>query len=108
MDRAIAQMTSIDKFIACTMLLGGICFHGRVPRFYKNEETIRKMCPPKVKQLFGLNNLRRLGVAFQVPKSGNLYALPGFGIRVVKKLYEISEAKKVYELYGEQYIPLGT
>jgi hypothetical protein len=66
------------------------------------------MCPPKVKQLFGLNNLRRLGVAFQVPKSGNLYALPGFGIRVAKKLYETGEAKKVYELYGEQYVPLGT
>ena len=108
MARAIAQMTSIDKFIACMMLLGGICFHGKVPRFYKNEETIRKMCPPKVKQVFGLNNLKRLGVAFQVPKSGNLYALPGFGIRVVKKLYETGEAKKVYELYGEQYIPLGT
>jgi hypothetical protein len=27
---------------------------------------------------------------------------------VAKKLYETGEAKKVYELYGEQYIPLGT
>lgn len=106
MDRAIAQMTSIDKFIACVMLAGGICFHGRTPRFYKNEENIRKMCPPKVRQFFSFGNLKRLGVAYQVPKSGNLYALEGFGIRVAKKLFETGEAKRVYELYGEKYVPL--
>jgi hypothetical protein len=101
-------MTSIDRFIICLMLSQGICFHGKTPRFYKNEETIRKMCPPKIKQFFSLNNLRRLGVAYQVPKSANLYALPGFGIRVARKLYETGEAKKVYELYDVQYVPLGT
>lgn len=105
-DAVIKQMTSIDKFIACLMLAEGICFHGNIPRFYKNEETIRKKCPPKVKQFFNLANLRRLGVAYQVPKSANLYALEGFGIRVARKLFVTGEAKKVYELYGEQYIPL--
>ena len=105
-DRAIAQMTSVDKFIACLMLAEKICFHGKTPRFYRNEETIRKMCPPKVRQFFSFGNLRRLGVAYQVPKTANLYALPGFGIRVAKKLYETGEAKKVYELYGGQYVPL--
>lgn len=88
------------------MLVNKICFRGRTPRFYKNEETVRKMCPPKVRQLFRLNNLKRLGVAYSVPKRANLVALDGFGIRVAKKLYEIGEAKKVYELYGVQYIPL--
>jgi hypothetical protein len=105
-DKAIAQMTSIDKFIACLMLAERICFHGKTPRFYKNEETIRKKCPPKVKQFFSLNNLKRLGVVYQVPKGANLYALEGFGIRVAKKLYVTGEAKKVYELYGEQHVPL--
>jgi len=100
-------MTSIDKFIACLMLSGGICFHGKTPRFYKSEENIRRMCPPKVKQLFRVDNLKRLGVAYQVPKSANLYALEGFGIRVARKLYETGEAKKVLERYGEQYIPLN-
>ena len=106
MDRAIEQMTSIDKYIACVMLSQKICFRGNIPKFYKNEERIRKMCPPKVKQFFSLDNLKRLGVAYQVPKSANLYALEGFGIRVAMKLYEISEAKRVFELYGEKYIPL--
>jgi hypothetical protein len=105
-DKAIAQMTSVDKFIACLMLANRICFRGRIPRFYKNEETVRKMCPPKARQLFSLRNLRRLGVVFSVPKRANLVALDGFGIRVAKKLYETGEAKKVYELYGVQYVPL--
>ena len=108
MDRAIAQMTSVDKYIACVMLSQKICFHGNIPRFYKNEEHIRKMCPPKVKQFFSLDNLKRLGVAYELPKSANLYALEGFGIRVAAKLYETGEAKKVFELYGEKYVPLGT
>ena len=99
-------MTSVDKFITCLMLANRICFWGKTPRFYKNEETIRRMCPPKVRQLFSLNNLKRLGVAYPVPKRANLIALEGFGIRVAKKLYEIGEAKKVYELYRVQYVPL--
>lgn len=107
-ERTIAQMTSIDKFIACMMLAEKICFHGNTPRFYKNEEHIRKMCPPKIRQLFNLSNLKRLGIAYQVPKNANLYALQGFGIRVARKLYETGEAKKVYELYGEKYVALGT
>jgi hypothetical protein len=64
------------------------------------------MCPPRVKQLFNLKNLKRLGVVYSVPKNANLIALDGFGIRVAAKLYQTSEAKKVYELYGMQYIPL--
>jgi hypothetical protein len=88
------------------MFSSGICFHGRTPRFYKNEENIRKMCPPKVRQYFNLSNLKRLGVLYQVPKNANLYALEGFGIRVAKKLYQTGEAKKVYDLYGQQYFPL--
>ncbi len=108
MDQAIAQMTSVDKFIACMMLAEKICFHGNTPRFYKNEEHIRKMCPPKVKQFFSLSNLKRLGVAYEVPKRANLYALEGFGIRVARRLYETGQAKQVYELYGEKYVPLGT
>jgi hypothetical protein len=66
------------------------------------------MCPPKVRQFFSFGNLKRLGVAYQIPKSANLYALEGFGIRVARKLYETSEAKQVYELYGEKYFPLQT
>ena len=105
-EHAIKQMTSVEKFIACMMLANRICFWGKTPRFYKNEETVRNMCPPKVKQLFNLKNLKRLGVVFPIPKSANLVALEGFGIRVAKKLYETGEAKKVYELYGAQYVPL--
>lgn len=99
-------MTSVDEFIACLMLANKICFRGRTPRFYKNEETIRKMCPPIVRQLFNLQNLKRLGVVYAVPKRANLVALEGFGIRVAKRLYQTGEAKKVYELYGAQYVPL--
>jgi len=99
-------MTSVDKFITCIMLANRICFWGRIPRFYKNEETIRRMCPPKVRQLFSLDNLKRLGVAYSVPKRANLVALEGFGIRVAKRLYQTGEAKKVYEFYGAQYVPL--
>jgi len=105
-DRAIAQMTSIDKFIACMMLVNKICFHGNVPRFYKREEDIRRMCPPKVRQLFSLENLKRLGVVYKVPKRANLYVLEGFGIRVTKKLYETGEAKKVYDLHDTKFVPL--
>lgn len=105
-DDVIAQMTSVDKFIACLMLVNKICFRGKTPRFYKNEEKVRRMCPPKVRQLFNLKNLKRLGVVYPVPKKGNLVALEGFGIRVAKRLYETGEAKKVYELYGVQYVPL--
>lgn len=99
-------MTSVDKFIACMMLANKICFWGRTPKFYKNEETIRRMCPPKVRQLFSFDNLKRLGVAYSVAKRANLVALEDFGIRVATKLYETGEAKKVYELYGVQYVPL--
>ena len=105
-DHAIEQMTSVDKFIACLMMANGICFWGKTPRFYKNEETVRNMCPPKAKQLFNLKNLKRLGVVYPVPKNANLVALEGFGIRVAKKLYETGEAKKVYDLYGAQYVPI--
>ena len=105
-DNAIAQMTSIDKFITCLMLANKICFWGQTPRFYKNEETIRKMCPPKVRQYFNFGNLKRLGVVYAVPKQAHLVALEGFGIRVAKRLYETGEAKRVYELYGAQYVPL--
>jgi len=105
-DHAIEQMTSVDKFIACLMMANGICFWGKTPRFYKNEETVRNMCPPKAKQLFNLKNLKRLGLVYPVPKRANLVALEGFGIRVVKKLYETGEAKKVYDLYGAQYVPI--
>ena len=105
-DHAIEQMTSVDKFIACLMMANGICFWGKTPRFYKNEETVRNMCPPKVKQLFNLKNLKRLGLVYPVPKRANLVALEGFGIRVAKKLYETGEAKKVYDLYGAQYVPI--
>jgi hypothetical protein len=105
-DHAIEQMTSVDKFIACLMMANGICFWGKTPRFYKNEETVRNMCPPKAKQLFNLKNLKRLGLVYPVPKRANLVALEGFGIRVAKKLYETGEAKKVYDLYGAQYVPI--
>lgn len=64
------------------------------------------MCPPKVRQLFNLDNLKRLGVVYPVPKQANLVALEGFGIRVAERLYETGEAKKVYELYGVKYVPL--
>ena len=100
-------MSSLDKFITCLMLANGICFWGKTPRFYKNEETIRRMCPPKVRQFFNLKNLKRLGVVFAVPKQANLVALEGFGIRVGKKLYESGEAKKVFEQYGKDFIPLS-
>jgi hypothetical protein len=105
-DHAIEQMTSVDKFIACLMMANRICFWGKTPRFYKNEQTIRNMCPPKAKQLFNLKNLKRLGIVYPVPKSADLVALEGFGIRVAKKLYETGEAKKVYDLYGAQYVPI--
>jgi len=101
-------MTSVDKFITCLMLANNICFWGKTPKNYRNEETIRKMCPPKVRQLFGLKNLKRLGVVFCVPKQANLVALEGFGIRVGQKLYETGEAKKVYEQYGKDFIPLSS
>ena len=104
-ENAIAQMTSVDKFITCLMLANKICFWGKKPKHYKNEETIRKMCPPKVRQIFSLGNLKRLGVVFSVPKQANLVALEGFGIRVGLKLYETGEAKKVYEQYGIAFIP---
>lgn len=106
-DVMIAKLTSIDKFIVCLMLTNGICFHGKIPRFYRSEEIIRKKCPPKVKQLFSLKNLVRLGVVFEVPKSANLYALEGLGIAVAKRLFETGEAKTVYELYGEEYVSLN-
>lgn len=105
-DKIIEQLTSIDKFIVCLMLANKICFWGKVPKFYKNEEDIRKMCPPKVRQLFNLKNLKRLGIVFEVSKSRRLFALEGFGIRVGMRLYETGEAKKVYELYGIDYVPL--
>ena len=102
----IRQMTSIDRFITCLMLVNKICSRGKTPRFYKSEETIRKMCPPKARQLFNLKNLKRLGVVYRVPKQAHLVALPGFGIRVAKKLYETGEAKKAYEIYGAEYVAL--
>ena len=104
-DEVIKQMTSIDKFLACLMLANGICFRGR-PKNYKNEETIRRMCPPKARQLFNLDNLKRLGVVYVLPKRGSLVALQGFGIKVAMKLYETGEAKKVYEQYGADFVPL--
>lgn len=100
-------MSSTDKFITCLMLANGVCFWGKIPRFYKNEETIRRMCPPKVRQFFNLKNLKRLGVVFPVPKKANLVALEGFGIRVGQKLHESREAEKVYKLYGVEYVPLS-
>lgn len=100
------RITSIDKFIICLMLANKICFKGRVPKFYKKEEDIRKMCPPKVRQLFNLKNLKSLGIVFEVPKEHQLFALEGFGIRVAMRLYETGEAKKVYDLYGGDYVPL--
>jgi hypothetical protein len=99
-------MTSVDKFITCLMLANKICFWGKTAKNYKNQETLRKMCPPKVRQLFNLNNLIRLGVVYEVPKTAHLAALEGFGIRVALRLHETSEAKNVYEFYGEQYVPL--
>lgn len=105
-ESTITQMTSIDKFITCLMLANEICFRGQ-PKNYKNEETIRKMCPPKVRQFFDVRNLKRLGVVFSVPKKAHLVALEGFGIRVGQKLYETGEAKKVFELYGKDFIPLS-
>lgn len=106
-ENAIAQMTSVDKFLACLMLANGICFWGTTPKNYKNEETIRRMCPPKVRRIFNLKNLKRLGVVFPVPKRANLVALEGFGIRVGRKLYESGEAKKVYQQYGRDFVPLS-
>lgn len=105
-DYVIGRMTTIDKFITCMMLANKICFWGRVPRFYKSEETIRRMCPPKVRRFFTLENLKRLGVVYAVPKEGHPVALQGFGISVAKRLYETGEARKVYELYGAEYVPL--
>lgn len=93
-------MTSIDKFIVCLMLAKGICFRGERPKNYRNIETIRRMCPPKVRQFFSLKNLIRLGIVYSVPKQANLVALGGFGIRVACKLYETGEARKVFEQYG--------
>jgi len=80
-------MTSIDVFIVSLMFANKICFIGKTPRFYKNEETIRKMCPPKVRQIFNLDNLKRLGVVYSIPKQAQLVALEGYGIRVAKRLY---------------------
>jgi len=74
-DNAIAQMTSIDKFITCLMLANKVCFWGQKTRNYKNEETVRRMCPPKVRQYFNLENLKRLGVVYAVPKQAHLVAL---------------------------------
>ena len=104
-DGAISQMTSVDKFITYLMLVNKICFRGK-PKHYKTEEVIRKMCPPKVRQLFSLNNLKRLGVVYSLPKKGNLVALEGFGIKVGERLHETGEAKKVFELYGQEFVPL--
>lgn len=106
-ENAIAQMTSVDKIITCLMLANKICFWGRTPKYYKNEETIRRMCPPKVRQIFNLKNLKRLGVVFPVPKQASLVALEGFGIRVGLKLYESGEARKVYEQFGKDFVPLS-
>lgn len=105
-DNTITQMTSIDRFIACLMLANKICFRGNKAKNYAPEETIRRMCPPKVRQLFGLDNLRRLGVVYRVPKAAHLVALPGFGIRVANRLYRTGAAREVYELYGADYVPL--
>jgi hypothetical protein len=88
------------------MMANRICFWGKTPRFYKNEQTVRNTCPPKAKQLFNLKNLKRLGIVYPVPKNADLVALEGFGIRVAKKLYETGEAKKAYDLYGAQYVPI--
>ena len=106
-ENAIDQMSSVDKFITCLMLANGICFWGRTPKHYKSEETIRRKCPPKVRQIFNLRNLKRLGVVFPVPKQANLVALEGYGIRVGQELYESGEAEEVYELYGMEYVPLS-
>jgi len=103
-DDAIKQMTSIDKLVVCLMFANRVCFQGKQPKNYKPEQTIRKMCPPKVRDLFNLDNLRRLGVVFILPKKHRLVALPSFGIDVAKKLYETGEAKRVYELYGADYV----
>jgi hypothetical protein len=98
-DDIITQMTSID------ILITGLMFKGRKPKHYKSEETIRKMCPPNVRQIFYLENLKRLGVVYTVPKMAHLVALEGLGIRVAKRLYETGEVKRVCELYGVQNIP---
>jgi hypothetical protein len=104
-DDTIKQMTSIDKFITCLMMANGICFRGQ-PKNYKREQDIRKMCPPKARQLFNLNNLKRLGVVYAIPKQARLIALQGFGIKVAVRLYETGEAKKVYDMYEGEFIPL--
>lgn len=104
-DHAVAQMTSVDKFIVYLMFANKICFQGRQPKNYKNEETIRKMCPPKVRQLFSVKNLVRLGVVFPVPKAANLVALEGFGIRIALELIRTGEAKKVFQQFGEEFVP---
>lgn len=101
-ENAISQMTSIDKFITYLMFANGICFRGK-PKNYRAEEKIRRMCPPKVRLYFNLENLRRLGVVYPIPKKAHLVALPGFGIRVALKLIGTGEAKKVVELYGKQF-----
>jgi len=106
-ESTINQMTSVDKFITCLMLANKICFWGKTPKHYKNEEDIRRMCPPKVRQLFSLQNLKRLGVVYSVPKQAHLVALEGFGIIVGQKLYETGEARKVFELYGKEFLPLS-
>lgn len=103
-DETIMKMTSIDKFITYLMFVNKICFRGKKPKFYRNEQTILRMCPPKVRQLFNLKNLKRLGVVYSVPKNANLVALEGFGIKVAIRLYETGEAKKVFDLYRALYV----
>jgi len=51
--------------------------------------------------------LKRLGVVYSVPKQAHLVALEGFGIIVGQKLYETGEARKVFELYGKEFLPLS-
>lgn len=104
-DQTIEKMLSTDKFITYLMLMEGICFRG-TPKNYKNVETIRKMCPPRVREIFSLDNLVRLEVVYRIPKKTHLVALEGFGIDVALTLHRTREARKAFELYGAEYLEL--